>query len=160
MTWFKGEFVCMYMRACVCECVRCTYATVFMHCVRSRTPSNDICVSFLLKERRYIFTHRWELSLTSLQRSVLHAAAVWRDGVCRELDESTGYVLPRSQLITVAQQMPGRVVVCVYVCVCVCVCEKVVEWDAGFCAQLHTNIHTHSHRHSQGPVAPARPQCL
>ncbi|KAF5828156.1 hypothetical protein DUNSADRAFT_18110 [Dunaliella salina] len=49
---------------------------------------------------------RWELSLTSLQREVLFAAALWRDTVCRELDEGTGYVLPRSQLITLAQHMP------------------------------------------------------
>eukprot|EP00967_Tisochrysis_lutea_P074391 scaffold99927_cov21-Tisochrysis_lutea.AAC.3 len=50
---------------------------------------------------------RWELSLTGLQREVLFAAATWRDSVCRELDEGTGYVLPRSQLITLAQHMPA-----------------------------------------------------
>lgn len=72
-----------------------------------------------------MYPHRWELSLTGLQRRVLFAAALWRDSVCRELDEGTGYVLPRSQIITLAQQMPGEECsLNIYMCTCVCKCVR------------------------------------
>lgn len=32
----------------------------------------------------------------------------WRDGVCRELDESTGSVLPRKLLAKLAREMPAN----------------------------------------------------
>ena len=39
---------------------------------------------------------------------MLCALFAWRDGVCREEDESTGYVMPKAQLAMLAQEQPGR----------------------------------------------------
>lgn len=51
---------------------------------------------------------RWGLTLTPAQTSVFAALMAWRDRVCRAEDESTGYVLPKAQLVALAQAMPGR----------------------------------------------------
>lgn len=42
-----------------------------------------------------------------MQRAVFGALLAWRDRVCREEDEGTGYVMPKAQLTTLAQNMPG-----------------------------------------------------
>lgn len=41
--------------------------------------------------------------------SLCAALYEWRDRVSRELDESTGYVLPRAQLLKLAQALPKTV---------------------------------------------------
>jgi hypothetical protein len=51
---------------------------------------------------------RWELVLPGLQEAVFNAVYEWRDRVCREEDEGTGYVLPKAHLIILGQNMPGR----------------------------------------------------
>jgi len=100
------------VHACMRACMRaplCVYACARMKAgVVPDQPaaSGAVCRGLSCRCAR-VCSCRWELSLTSLQRQVLFAAASWRDSVCRELDEGTGYVLPRSQLITLAQQMPG-----------------------------------------------------
>ena len=38
---------------------------------------------------------------------VFSALFEWRDKICREEDESTGYVLPKAQLVMLTQEMPG-----------------------------------------------------
>ena len=45
--------------------------------------------------------------LTPEQCGVFCALYEWRDRVCREEDESTGYVLPKAQLAMLAQEQPG-----------------------------------------------------
>lgn len=51
---------------------------------------------------------RWGLQLTPQQASVFAALWEWRSRVCRAEDESTGYVLPKAQLVALAQDMPGE----------------------------------------------------
>ncbi|KAL6764692.1 ribonuclease H-like domain-containing protein [Haematococcus lacustris] len=51
---------------------------------------------------------RWEVSLLLPQRVVLAGLLAWRDDVCRTLDESGGYVLPKAQLLLLAKNMPGN----------------------------------------------------
>ncbi|KAL4436780.1 hypothetical protein ABPG75_003919 [Micractinium tetrahymenae] len=48
-------------------------------------------------------------TLTDAQLSVFAALYEWRDRVSRELDESTGYVLSRAQLLKLAQALPKTV---------------------------------------------------
>lgn len=43
-----------------------------------------------------------------MQAGVFCALYEWRDRVCREEDESGGYVLPKAQLTLLAQEPPGR----------------------------------------------------
>ncbi|KXZ56029.1 hypothetical protein GPECTOR_2g1581 [Gonium pectorale] len=49
---------------------------------------------------------RWGLTLSPAQTSVFSALLSWRDRVCRAEDESGGYVLPKAQLVALAQDMP------------------------------------------------------
>ncbi|KAG1674311.1 hypothetical protein FOA52_013500 [Chlamydomonas sp. UWO 241] len=51
---------------------------------------------------------KWRLLLNDEQTGVLGALLTWRDGVCREEDESTGYVLPKAQLTTLATGIPDN----------------------------------------------------
>ncbi len=55
---------------------------------------------------------RWQLVLAPVQRAVFRALVFWRDAVCRQEDESTGYVLPRAQLATLSKDMPGAAPPC------------------------------------------------
>ena len=50
---------------------------------------------------------RWSLFLRTQQMRVFSALFEWRDEICREEDESTGYVLPKAQLVMLTQEMPG-----------------------------------------------------
>ncbi|GFH11695.1 HRDC domain-containing protein [Haematococcus lacustris] len=52
---------------------------------------------------------KWEVSLLLPQRVVLAGLLAWRDDVCRALDESGGYVLPKAQLLLLAKNMPEEV---------------------------------------------------
>ncbi len=47
-------------------------------------------------------------NLSDEQLAVFQALYEWRDGVCREEDESSGYILPRVQLIKLSQLMPSE----------------------------------------------------
>jgi exosome complex exonuclease RRP6 len=46
--------------------------------------------------------------MPGLQEAVFAAVYEWRDRVCREEDEGTGYVLPKAHLIILGQNMPGE----------------------------------------------------
>lgn len=50
---------------------------------------------------------RYRTPLSGRQLAVFAGLYAWRDRVCRQADESTGYVLPRGQLLSLAQAMPG-----------------------------------------------------
>ncbi len=70
---------------------------------------------------------RRQAGLNPMQVSVLRALMEWRDRVCREEDESTGYVLPQAPMIHLARNMPGR-----------------------YTPHMHTHTHTHTHSLLQG----------
>lgn len=74
--------------------------------------SRQLCLKLYAKDLLGPDSHaevleRWGLRLSALQAAVFAALFAWRDGVCRAEDESTGYVLPKAQLVTLAQSMPG-----------------------------------------------------
>ncbi|GAX83766.1 hypothetical protein CEUSTIGMA_g11191.t1 [Chlamydomonas eustigma] len=49
---------------------------------------------------------KWSLRLTPEQCGVFCKLFEWRDSVCREEDESTGYVLPKAQLSLLSHEQP------------------------------------------------------
>lgn len=76
--------------------------------------STDLCYTLYEKELYteksfYELYQRMEKKsgvLTERQLSVFAAIYKWRDSIARELDESTGYILPRGQLFNLAVKCP------------------------------------------------------
>ena len=73
--------------------------------------SRQLCLSIYQKERltpssSLEAAQRWQLALPPTNMSAFAALYTWRDGKARQLDESTGYVLPKGQLIALAQALP------------------------------------------------------
>lgn len=75
--------------------------------------SRRLCLSLYRKqqchERSYLAAAElWAVALPPSNMAALAALYGWRDAVARQLDESTGYVLPKAQLIELARALPGE----------------------------------------------------
>ncbi|CAN6318355.1 unnamed protein product [Urochloa humidicola] len=73
--------------------------------------SNEVCLQLYEKEQltdsSYLHIHGLkENVLDARQLSVLSSLYRWRDGIAREEDESTGYILPNRSLLEIAKEMP------------------------------------------------------
>uniref|UniRef100_A0A0D9Z299 HRDC domain-containing protein n=1 Tax=Oryza glumipatula TaxID=40148 RepID=A0A0D9Z299_9ORYZ len=73
--------------------------------------SNEICLQLyekeLLTDTSYLHIYGLqEHDLDAKQLAVVYALHQWRDYIAREVDESTGYVLPNKALIEIAKKMP------------------------------------------------------
>ncbi|KAK9698312.1 hypothetical protein RND81_08G095500 [Saponaria officinalis] len=73
--------------------------------------SYDLCMQLyekeLLTDTSYLYIYGVQgANLNAKQLSVVAGLYAWRDGVAREEDESTGYVLPNKLLLEIAKQMP------------------------------------------------------
>ena len=76
--------------------------------------SRKLCLSLYEKElfTPYTFYNLYKRmegksgSLTERQLSVFAALYEWRDTLCRQLDESTGYIMPRGELFHLAVKSP------------------------------------------------------
>ncbi|KAK3148332.1 hypothetical protein QOZ80_3BG0293720 [Eleusine coracana subsp. coracana] len=76
--------------------------------------SNEICLQFYEKEvltdKSYLHIYGLqEHELNAKQLAVVAALHNWRDGIARQEDESTGYILPNKALLEIAKQMPPDV---------------------------------------------------
>lgn len=76
--------------------------------------SRDICLRLyekeLLSDTSYLKLYMSQnKSLSPEQQSVLSGLYTWRDGMAREEDESTGYILPNHLLLRLAEEMPADV---------------------------------------------------
>lgn len=74
--------------------------------------SQQICLTRyekeLFSETSYLEAYeRYRTPLNPQQLAVFAGLYAWRDRMCRLEDESAGYVLPRGQLLRLAQSMPG-----------------------------------------------------
>lgn len=75
------------------------------------SKSRDICASVYEKplcddESAQDLYNKNNRSLTPMQFQIFKALHLWRDGLAREQDESTGYVLPNHMLFTMAEVAP------------------------------------------------------
>ncbi|CAL4916871.1 unnamed protein product [Urochloa decumbens] len=73
--------------------------------------SNEVCLQLYEKEQltdsSYLHLHGLkENQLDARQLSVLSSLYRWRDGIARDEDESTGYILPNRSLLEIAKEMP------------------------------------------------------
>uniref|UniRef100_A0A0D9VPR4 HRDC domain-containing protein n=1 Tax=Leersia perrieri TaxID=77586 RepID=A0A0D9VPR4_9ORYZ len=73
--------------------------------------SNEICLQLyekeLLTDTSYLHIYGLqEHDLDAKQLAVVYALHQWRDYTAREVDESTGYILPNKALIEIAKKMP------------------------------------------------------
>ncbi|CAL4942012.1 unnamed protein product [Urochloa decumbens] len=73
--------------------------------------SNEVCLQLYEKEQltdsSYLHLHGLkENELDARQLSVLSSLYRWRDGIARDEDESTGFILPNRSLLEIAKEMP------------------------------------------------------